>query len=623
MVGLCGIVGETQHDVEEIAHTIEWSSDERNSIYKDDSLQVYTSVRTSSNADQPEPVPERGLQLWIWGDIIGCEGPSGYVPRQRNGRSDARYCAELLESRGTSFIDGLNSEFAGLIRDRDAKEVLLFTDRLGARPIYYTEAVDDCLLFSTNPNTILAHPEFQTSLDRRFFPEYLKFERAFGVHTPFESVVQVHPGSKLTCDLDGNVVSRETYWRPVYRPVKTRYENRVEEFLDIMQRAVEERRVPGNEAGIFVSGGSDSRLLLSLLDEEDVTGIHLNDRMNREAQIAREACSTADVEFRFLQRGPDYLCRVLEKVAEHQVYTSFFDQAHFVGFEDELTAEVDAVFSGHTADTILEGFYMPFHEPTIPVVDWTVPLPVARSIDDVSEYRDYILRSYQYNRGPSSNALPRYLNADATPLELLGEHMHESNGEVVHHGVSFPSLASLAHAGGFYPLTNNKAYLLYYSTVQMMPTHYPYLDNRVIDFSLSVPHRYHARRSVVNRAIARRDDALAAIPKSGIELPLTYPRTVYSITRLWRSFRSKFQSDSSDDASSWSDPGTVLRETELGSEYLFDSDVPKPYPELIDWEVAEALFQDHLEGENNYFDLYGLLSFCNSYPARNGLLHSD
>lgn len=620
MVGLCGILGDPQHDIDSISDTIEWSDDEQTAVYTDDTAQIYAAVHDEADATQPETIRDGDRLLWIWGDVIGFEDSTGYKPRRDDSGGDPTYCGELLDSHGLSFVDGLNSEFAGLVIDREQRTATLFTDRLGARPIYLTEAVEGSVIFSTSPNTILAHPAFEPAVDDELLSEFLKFERVFGTHTPFEGISQLHPGSKLTLDLEDGTTSIERYWQPRYRPTEKPYDSFVEEFETIIRNAVDERRDESADEGLFISGGSDSRLLLSLFEDRNVTGYHINDTMNTEATIAREACDTAGVDFRFLQREPDYLTDVLERVADFQILSSFFDQAHFAGFEAELNEEVDAVFCGHTADTILEGFYLPTREPFVPGLGWTIPLPLVDPVESVEEYRDYILESYQYNRGSSANTQPAYLTLEADPTEVLGKRMTESGGTIVHHGVTYPSLQSLAHAGGFYPLTNNKAYFAYYSLTQMMPTHYPFLDNRVIDFSLSVPHRYHTRKSVVNRTLTKRNRELAKIPKSGMGLPLTYPRTVYSVAQLWRSFRSKFGSDSESNGGSWSDHDRVLRETDLADKHLLDRENPERCPEIVDWGAVEALYRAHLNGENNYFDLYAILSLCNSYPARNGHL---
>lgn len=623
MVGICGVLGDRQHDIESIAETIEWGDDEETTTYRDDTAQVRLSVHREVDAQQPATVRtgDEEQLLWIWGDVIGVEDSAGseYTPRRDQSTCDATYCAELLEERGLSFVDGLNSEFAGLVVDRDRDEATLFTDRLGARPIYLTEALDGRVLFSTHLNTIVAHPEFRPTVDDELMSEFLKFERAFGIYTPFEDISQLHPGSKLTVDLESGSTSLERYWQPRYRPTDKPYDAFVEEFTEIIQRSVAERRNPSDDEGLFVSGGSDSRLLLSLFEDRDVTGYHLNDSMNTEAQTAQKVCEMLGVEFRFLRREPEYLTDVLERVGEFQVFSSFFDQAHFAGFEDELTAEIDAVFAGHTADTVLEGFYMPTRDVDVPGLGWTVPVPVLDRIESVDEYAEHITRDYQYHRGPSVNDQPACVTLEKDPIAVLREYMSEADGSIDHHGVRYPSLESLVHTGGFYPITNNKAYLMYYVTNQMLPTHYPYLDNRVIDFSLSVPHRHHVRRSVVNRAVAQRNRALAEIPKAGIGLPLTYPRTVYSAVRLWRSFKNKI-GENDGDGGSWSDPERVVRETDIAEERLLTPENAERCPDIVDWETLEDLYRGHLEGENNYFDLYGALSLCNSYPVANDLL---
>ncbi|OYR44595.1 hypothetical protein DJ74_17530 [Halorubrum sp. Ea8] len=95
------------------------------------------------------------------------------------------------------------------------------------------------------------------------------------------------------------------YWRPKYDPLDRSYNYFLDRFSDVIADAVSERARNTEDAGLFLSGRSDSRLLLSFLDD-DVMSYHVNEYMNTEARIAEQVAGEAGSEFDLLQRDPDY-----------------------------------------------------------------------------------------------------------------------------------------------------------------------------------------------------------------------------------------------------------------------------------------------------------------------------
>ncbi len=610
MVGFCGIVGDFDHDLDRVTETIVWSDREHDTRYRSDSVDLYVSTYRLEEANSQSATTDDGRRLCIWGDVLGFEGSDGYEPRGQDGVTDAEYCATLVEEHGLSFIDGLNSEFAGLILNESDGSVTLFTDRLGARPIYYTESIDGAILFSTHPRTILAHPEVEPTIDAELMVEFLTFERVFGTKTPFTEIFQLHPGSRLTYDLTNDSTSRTVYWYPEYEPVDRNYEDFVAEFNTRYQRAVEDRRGNSTDEGALISGGSDSRLLLSILGSS-VVGYHMNESMNTEAKISKRVCDTVGAEFRFLKREHNYQSHVLSNVAEFQLYTSFFDQAHAVGFDEVIREEVDEIFCGQYSDTLLSGHYMPKYTVRIPPLGCELPTTKLRTLSTIDDYLQYLFTDHKFTRGKNV-ASPSYLDKKYNLTSIIETQIKKTENAIINHGVTYSSVENLGFTSSFYPLTNAPTYLFYYTLNQIAPTHYPYLDNRITDLALSIPHQYHTNKNIVNESLERQDSVLAQIPHSETELPLTYPEVAHTAVDLFNQFKDKI-GISSDEGGAWSDHDTVVRNSDLVPEYLLKNE-SFPCWDEINPEQVRTIYEEHQQGENHYFDLYALLSLCNSYP---------
>ncbi len=613
MVGICGIVGNFDYDLEPVTDTIVWAPDrEHDARYREDNIDVYVSVHDSDEAATQPASTKGGHKLCIWGDVLGFEGSDGYEPRDRDEVTDAEYCATLVEEHGLSFIDGLNSEFAGLVLNESDNSVTLFTDRLGARPIYYTESIDGAILFSTHPRTILAHPEVVPTIDAELIVEFLTFERVFGTKTPFKEVRHLHPGSQYTYDLERDAKSSTVYWQPEYNPAEKSYDKFVSEFTTLFHRAVEERRRETTAEGVLISGGSDSRLLLSALGD-DVTGYHMNERLNTEAETAKQICDIVGAEFRFLERNVDYQKNVLSRIAEFQIYSSFFDQAHAVGFEKVFHEECDDIFCGQYSDTLLSGHYMPKSMLYVPVLGWNVPTSKPKNISNIDGYVDYLCTNHKMTRKDRTTC-PEYVRDAYDIKNILNRHLNIKEETVFHHGVKYPSFENLGLTSSFYPLSNAPTYLFYYSLNQIAPTHYPYLDNRIVDLALSMPRQYQTRRNIVNASLNRTAPDLASIPHAETGLPLSYPTVVHSAADLANSFAEKF-GISRDYDGSYSDHNRIIRESSIVTDNLLNGSGLTCWGG-IDSDSARNIYERHCRGEDRYFELYGLLSLCKSYPFK-------
>ncbi len=610
MVGFCGIVGDFNHNLDSVTNSVVWSDREHDVRYSDNKFDFYISVHQSEEANTQPVTTDDGQQLSVWGDVLGFEGPEGYNSRNQEQTATAEYCLNLYKQHGLSFVDGLNSEFAGLVFDEPDDKLTLFTDRLSARPIFYTKSIDGAFLFSTHPKTILAHPEIEPSIDDELMIEFLTFERVFGTKTPFKEVTQLHPGSRLTYDIKNDSTSETIYWRPDYNPVDKSYDEFVEEFTDLYQQAVKERQQESVEEGVLISGGSDSRILLSLLGK-DVTGYHMNENVNKEAEMAKRVCDVIGTEFRFLHRDINYQKKVLSKISGDQIYTSFFDQAHAAGFEDILSEEIDSIFTGHYSDTILSDHYMPQRMFHIPILHWDVPTPLPRPIKKIQEYIKYMLHDHTFTRQDQVQS-PAYLRDEYDIKSILFKNIGFDNNTIVHHNVTYPSLNELRHTGGYYPLTNSRGYLFYYNLTQMFPTHCPYLDNRIVDLTLSMPSRYHTGKNIVNESLKNINPELANIPHSETGLPLTYPESAHAVSELLESFTDKIGVPIRKDRGSWPNHDHVLRKSDIVPQYLFNRD--EVCWDEIDSENVQEIYKEQLDGVSHYVDLYGLLSLCNTYP---------
>ncbi|WP_254522238.1 hypothetical protein [Natrinema caseinilyticum] len=162
MVGLCGIIGAAGRPLDDLVDAGCWLDSHEASTYHDESVHVGYVDHAIDFEDQP--VASGDASLWCWGEVLGHE--RGDVRSPSRGGIRRGVLRPPLSAVRLPFVAGLNSEFAGVVYDRDADTVSVFTDRLGARPIYYTHTEDGALVFSSLLQSHGTHPAIGSESSR-------------------------------------------------------------------------------------------------------------------------------------------------------------------------------------------------------------------------------------------------------------------------------------------------------------------------------------------------------------------------------------------------------------------------------------------------------------------------
>src|SRR5207248_549748 len=99
---------------------------------------------------------------------------------------------------GESFVERLEGDFAIGVFDRRANRLLLARDRLGLRPLCYTQ-FNGTLLFASEAKPLLACPGIDAIPDETMLADFILYFRASDVKTRtfFRGIHSVPPGHML------------------------------------------------------------------------------------------------------------------------------------------------------------------------------------------------------------------------------------------------------------------------------------------------------------------------------------------------------------------------------------------------------------------------------------------
>lgn len=168
--------------------------------------------------------------------------------------SDTEVIVAAYERWGSQAFEKLNGIFALALWDPRSRELILARDRVGIKPLYYTEHQGK-FLFSSEIRGLFTH-HIPRRINRDALVHYLRVLYVPAPHTMLEGVYKLLPGHVLTYK-DGTYTTRS--FVPSAPPVggATRASLR-----STIESAVKRQLVSDRPVGVYLSGGFDSSIML-------------------------------------------------------------------------------------------------------------------------------------------------------------------------------------------------------------------------------------------------------------------------------------------------------------------------------------------------------------------------
>lgn len=297
-------------------------------VYLDDQVGL-GSARLSiiDLAGGQQPIHNEDLSIWIVfnGEIFNylelraeleAAGHRFYT------QTDTEVIVHLYEERGPGCVAALNGQFAIALWDLRRRELLLMRDRLGIRPIYYTQAKGR-LLFASEIKALLVDASVQAELDDEALAQVFTFWTTLAPRSIFRGITTVPPGHMLRAR-NGNVTV-EPYWQLSYAtPVDTRtnVEDAAIELRELLVDATRLRLRADVPVGAYLSGGLDSSATAALIrrytDRHLRTfGISFTDPAYDEAQHQARLSQYLSTEHSQVVCAPEDITRVFSEVVWH------------------------------------------------------------------------------------------------------------------------------------------------------------------------------------------------------------------------------------------------------------------------------------------------------------------
>ncbi len=175
---------------------------------------------------------------------------------------DTEVLVHLYEEKGTEMLPLLNGMFAFALWDDRRRRLLLARDRMGVKPLYYTQS-GTRWLFASELKCLMTQPEVRNraELDPDALTDFLRLSYIPRQATPYRNIYKLLPGHYLTVSCSGLQIRR--WWDLAERPPELLFTeaDRKRELGLLFEDAVQLRMRSDVPVASFLSGGLDSSLV--------------------------------------------------------------------------------------------------------------------------------------------------------------------------------------------------------------------------------------------------------------------------------------------------------------------------------------------------------------------------
>jgi len=339
--------------------------------------------------------------------------------------SDTEVIVHAYEEYGPEFLNKLNGQFAIAIWDRNKEELFLARDRVGIRPLYYTE-VGKSFVFGSEIKAITEFPGVNPKISPKALAEYYTFWTSLSPATAFDGIFEVPPGTYIKINAQGQTSS--TYWElPITKPEDYKYTNLEEasvKFEEIFEDAVKLRLRADVQVAAYLSGGIDSSVTTSFIkdispDKLRTFSLGFTEKDYDESSFQNIAAKYFNTEHSSIMCGPKDISKNFESVIWHSEAPLLRTAPTPMSLLAKSVREenIKVVITGEGADELLGGYNI-FKEAKIRHF-WAK--------DPNSKYRPLLLKNlYPY--------LPQIKNATGNILKMFfGYKLSETKSPIYSH----------------------------------------------------------------------------------------------------------------------------------------------------------------------------------------------
>jgi len=444
-------------------------------------------VRLSIIDQVEHPVPftdDTGLYAIAYnGEIYNHQSIKSSISNKYRFHTDSDTETTLLNfiEHGPSSFEELNGMYAFAIYDSTKKETYIVRDKVGEKPLYYTEGKD----FFAFASEIKALLEVTPAQFNEEAISYKAYEFTVGKETMFKNIFQLEPGEYIKYSNCKKWI--HSYWK-IWNNLLEIEDDKQKIIKDLSELLEDSILLRTNNCShkyaALISGGVDSALIASIAKPDFIYTSHYDFPDFDELEFARMVAKQIGKKLQVIAPTKNDFINTKDKIAYHLDEPCTWTSFTLWMLLDRLAKDgIKVVMTGDGADEIFGGYHryhLLNHDEQI------------RQLEAMKNYEYLINKYYGDPVERYSKIVNRYHNTFDQEVNTylyhsIGFYFNKMEGDVVH----------LMGLNDFY--STMQILLQMTDRISMafsMENRSPFLDYRLVQYAFSMPSKYKIKNGI-------------------------------------------------------------------------------------------------------------------------------
>lgn len=383
------------------------------------------------------------------------------------------------------FCNKLNGAFSIVIIEYNLNRINIITDKLGVYPIYvYGLENFEEFQVSSNIKLLIDNINKNLTMDEISIAEFLKKGFIYHPNSFYKEIKTLDNGTSYSLDFNQKKITQEKYFE-IQPDLVYDLDYLVDKLSVALKNAIERRTIKyyGKKA-IFLSGGSDSRTILTNSKDQNIEAITLYNNQNYEIKTAQRISKELRVKHQLIKRDKDYYFNAFDKSINLNGGRSLPTDDHFINlYDDERLNGYNTILTGCYADWMFKGIALNRQQLSL---FGKIKLPL------------YKLQPFQYNFFSKRTLLTEKYEKQIKRREdnLFKNKDNYFNNE----------------SKRIFPLFQEETSATRLTLQQLFPWDPVFSDNDIIEVYQQIPIKYKLNSEVYDKAIAKLTKSISHIP---------------------------------------------------------------------------------------------------------------
>ena len=233
-----------------------------------------------------------------------------------------------------AFCNQLNGAFSILVVDYKHNRLSIISDKFGIYPIYtFGDTKLNTFQFSSNFKNLEDNISDKLKIDTVSVAEFLKKGFIYHPNTYYNEIKTLDNGIYCILDFDRKTITKKKYYKIKAKPI-----NDFNYLVD------------------FLSGGTDSRMILANTVDKNIDAVTLYNEDNYEIDTTKNIAKLLKVNHKLIKRDIDYYFNSFNSSLKINGSRSLPTDDHFLNLRaDERIAKYDTILTGCYADWLFKG----------------------------------------------------------------------------------------------------------------------------------------------------------------------------------------------------------------------------------------------------------------------------